>query len=475
MFFLPMGNIHSTNISNELRIAGAISAFLAAVLFIIFFMGLQVSTSLVSSRIPEILGPLPLPKKDISRILLLCLARTFDLPLLVALPLAYVLVGGSPLGGVIAVAAMVTTEVFALALTIGSARFFYSRVATGGGKSHWKTILRSVFMIVWILPSLGSYLVISFAGQIVMLFASFAQAASSSTQFIVLAYPFSFGFLVSSATFFAQTSQTTVVLSAVSSIGYVALAGYSFKHIMRIISRIGGGGIGSTARELVKDTVVKPQRPWLGIIRKDLRIASRSPSYAMLFFLPALQTVVLAISFSSIGEAGLIPTLSILIVVTMITLLLPPTMFSIEGLASTYTRSLPLMRRTLILAKTLLAALIYVVSLISLSIVALYVRMDLAYLLAFGSIHLLSILSASMLELDLLVGKFWREGFALGNLYSRLSTFISILLPAYVLAWIPIVAAFVTYLLAESLVAIVFLGIELSEFAVMSLFVSSKR
>jgi predicted permease len=168
-------------------------------------------------------------------------------------------------------------------------------------------------------------------------------------------------------------------------------------------------------------------------------------------------------------------TLGVLTGISMTTLVLPPTMFSIEGLASSYTRSLPLRKRTLILAKTLLALFIYIISIIALLVIALFLKKDFTMEIVFGALNLFSIASASMLELTILARKFWKEGFALGNLYARLSTFILILVPGYIVAGIPMVAAFVTYLLAENMVLQVFVTAALAEFAVMSLIVYRQK
>jgi hypothetical protein len=470
--FVPlMGRVHPSDPRGELAVAGSISAFLASVLFLIVFMGLQVSTSIVSSKIADVLSPLPLMKKDVSNIIFICFMRIFDLPLIasIAVLLAfYFFVGGSLLGGLISFVAIIVTEVFALALTIGLARFFFSKVAGGGGRSIWKTFLRFASMLVWILPTFAAYIVVSYAQNIVETFAALTLGLSSNLQLLVLIYPFSFGFLVSSATFFHETSYVALGLSITASLAYVALAVYSFRWVASTMRKIGGQGIGSTVRELVKDTLIKPQVPWLGIVRKDLRIASRSPSYASLYLLPALQTTVLAISFSSFSEAGFSVALGILTGVSMMTLLLPPTMFSIEGLASAYIRSLPLKKKTLIFAKTALSTFTYAISLAALFLVALFLGRDFTYILAYGIVHALSVAAASMLELVILANKFWKEGFALGNVYARLSTFILIMLPGLAIAFIPIIVAFATFFLAETLTLPVFLITAFIEFAIMA-------
>jgi hypothetical protein len=348
-------------------------------------------------------------------------------------------------------------------------------VAGGGGKSKWKTLLRFAFMLVWILPSFGIYFVVNFAEQIVQSFASLTQGFSAVLQLLVMIYPFSYGYLVSFATFSYQVDYLTVALSAGACLGYVALAAYCVKWVTRTVGRIGVGGIGTALREVVKDTIVSPQVPWLGTIRKDLRIASRSPSYASLFLLPAIEATVLAMSFSSFSEVGLSSTLGLLTGMSVIVLMLPPTLVSIEGLAASYTRSLPLKKKTLISAKTLLSTLTYAISLIVLFIVALYMRKSYFYILTFGAIHLFSVAAATMLELIILTNKFWKEGFAIGNIYARLTTYILIILPGLAVVMIPIIAALATFLLAQSLTLAVFLGIAVTEFAVAAAYVALEK
>ncbi|MCJ7429705.1 hypothetical protein MUO83_00640, partial [Candidatus Bathyarchaeota archaeon] len=221
--------------------------------------------------------------------------------------------------------------------------------------------------------------------------------------------------------------------------------------------------------------IVSPQVPWLGTIRKDLRIASRSPSYASLFLLPAIEAAVLAMSFSSFSEVGLSSTLGLLTGMSVIVLMLPPTLVSIEGLAASYTRSLPLKKKTLISAKTLLSTLTYAISLVVLFIVALYMGKSYFYILTFGAIHLFSVAAATMLELIILTNKFWKEGFAIGNIYARLTTYILIILPGLAVVMIPIIAALATFLLAQSLTLAVFLGIAVTEFAVAAAYVALEK
>jgi hypothetical protein len=330
-------------------------------------------------------------------------------------------------------------------------------------------------MLVWILPTFGAYFVVNFATEIVQSFANLMQGFSSFSQILVLIYPFSYGFLVSSATFLSAANHATLALSIAASATYAILAFYCLKWVTRTVRKMGIATVARGPREAVKDTLIKPQVPWLGIIRKDLRVASRAPSYASLFLLPVIQTAVLAVSFSSVSELGLSTALGILTGMSMITLLLPPTLSSIEGLASAYMRHLPMRKITLITAKTLLSTLTYMLSLVVLSIVAFSMGKSFSLILTFGVVHGFSVAAAVMLELTILTRKFWKEGFAVGNIYSRITTYILIVIPGYVLAAIPIVSAFVAFLLAETFVLPVFLTVSIAEFALMTIVVALEK
>lgn len=462
----------------SIALVGGISSFLGVVLFLIIVMGLQVATSFVSTKAVEILSPLPLTRRDISMIMFLCFLRVFDLPLAaatVSFIVAYLIAGGTVLGAVLAFGAMIVTEIFALAITVALSRFFYSRVSSGGGRSRLKAVLRIIFMFIWLLPSFGLYLIASFGVNLINSFSSLTEIFGSYSTALALAYPFNFGFLVTFATVPFQASPATLALVGVSSIIYLSLAVYGFRWLVNAIRKIGAGGIVGSAREIVKDTVIKPASAWMGIIRKDLRVASRAPSLASLFLLPVFESLVLAATFASFTNADIATTLGVLTGISAITVLLPPTLFSIEGLASSYTRSMPLTKRALIVAKTTLIMVTYLISMGVLFFVALFFGRDFSYVLVFGLLQTFSVASASMIELKILANKFWKEGGALGNLYARLTVYITIMLPGLVMVSLPMIGAIFTFFARPQLAPFVFAAIAISEFALTALYAFARR
>ena len=467
--FVPSAVNTPLVLSKEMAFVGGVSAFFAGLLFLIAFMGLQVTTSFVSSKVVDVLGSLPLSRNEISKIIFLCLVRIFDLPLIsapVVFLIAYSFVGGSILGALVSVVCILVTEVFALALTIGLAEFFYSRVARGG-RSKGQIVARFVFMLVWILPTFAAYFVMSFSREIVQSFAYFVLSVSSLPQVLALIYPFAYGFLLSGLTFPSAVDGSLLNFSIVASIGCMVVAVCCLRWVVKTVGRIGTGRMLAGRFETAKDTFIRPRSPWVGIVQKDLRVASRAPSYASLFLLPFVQSAILAVSFS-FGGMDLTKTLGILVGVSMIMLLLPPTLLSIEGISSAYVKSLPMKKRSLISGKALLSVGIYLFSLIVLLGVSSFLRQDLSLLAMFGVAHSLSVSAAVMLELLLLANKFWREGFAVGNLYARLSTYISVLIVGLIVVLAPIIAAFIAFIAAPYSVLPVFAALACLEFAIMA-------
>jgi len=477
-FFSTTGAINVPGLSKELTMVGTIATFMALVLFLMSFMGIQVSTSFVSSKVVAVLSPLPLSRRDVSNIVFLCFLRIFDIPLLtaaVAPLIAYYFFGGSLLGGPVLFVGVIVTEIFSVTLCIGLAKFFYSKVTSGGGRSRWQTLMRFIFMIFWVIPSFGAYFAVNFATYLIQLYAAFAQTFSSYLYLLVLLYPFSYGFLASYASFPIGVELSTLGLSIVSCLVYSLLAAYSFRWVKNTIREVGAAGAGARLREVVKDTVVSSQAPWLGIIRKDIRLASRSPSYASLLLLPVIQTAVLAVSFSFISVMGLNALLGFLILISSVVLLLPPNLISLEGLAASYTRSLPVRKKTMILSKTLLTSIMYIASLMVLLVVALFFRGDVASVLTFGITNLFSVAAAATSELILLTNKLWRESPAVGNMYAKLSSYIVIAALGLVVVSAPIIGAFTALFFAPHLVFPVFLVLALAEFALTMVFIGSKK
>lgn len=465
----------TSGIERELASVSSVSTMLSTVLFMIAFMGIQVATSFVSSRIADLLIAFPVSKRDVSKILLMCFIRIFDIPLITAavvIPIAYGILYSSVSGALITLLSVIATEIFALTLAVSLALFFYSKVIGGSGKSKWGTLMRMVYMLVWIVPTFLLYSITSIAPQIVNLTKALTQSAS---YVLALLYPFSFSFLISFATFLKASDPIFLILSLGSSLVYFLLAAYFFKWLVKRVVKIGAGGALTVFREEVRDTFITPRSPWLGILKKDLMIASRSSSYFSILVMPVIQAAILGFSTRLIYAPSEVPTefsllslLFLLVFTSVMVSLLPPTLLAIESTAYSYVGSLPLRRRSLVFAKTILSLASYIVSLFTLLVIILITAPNFASsLILGGGIYIFSVLSSIIFEIMLIVRMSGKTPFS-GNLYPKLSSYILPMIIGTIISIIPAITFFVTivFTLSEILSMVSLIVASILEFAI---------
>jgi predicted permease len=415
------------DINKELTVVASISAILGVVLFMITFMGLQMVTSFVSSKVGDALIVLPISKKDVSKILLICFIRIFDIPLIttaLVIPIAYGILYRSLLGALTTFLSVILTEIFALSLAVFLAISFYSKVVSGGGRSKWGMLIRIFYMLVWIIPMFLMYEATNFAVQITSLMKTLTLSFS---YLLGLLYPFSLGFLVSFTTFFDTSKFEVLVLSFGSSLIYLVLAAYSFKWLIKRTISVGIKSTTALSKEAVADTVINPGPSWLGIIKKDIRMASRSPSYFSILAMPTIQAIIFGLSFN-VDQSVFFSSFWMLLV--------PPILLSIESTAYSYTVCIPIRRKTMILAKTILSLISYLVALFVLLILTFIKEPSLIYnFILFQGICMFSIVASIIIEIILLFRIFGKN--ISGNIYSKFYFYIVPLIISYVIAIAP--------------------------------------
>jgi len=72
------------------------------------------------------------------------------------------------------------------------------------------------------------------------------------------------------------------------------------------------------------------------------------------------------------------------------------------------------------------------------------------------------------------LGKFWKEEFALGNIYARFGEFIKVIIPGFLTVLAPITVALTAYFTAKNLVLTLFSATAFLEFATM-MFIVHRR
>lgn len=468
----------------ELAIVSSVSTTLSIILFMMAFMGLQVTTSFVSSRVSDFLIPLSISRSDVSKIFLICFIRIFDLPLLVAalfIPVSYAFLYGSILGSLVILLSVIVTEVFALTLAVLLALSFYSRVIKGGGRSKWKTFMRILYMAMWTVATFIVYVSMSFVTQMSILVKTISQYFSF---LLSLSYPFSLGFLVSFTTMFRMSDPYVLALSLGSSLVYFALATYSSRWLVRKIVGIGSTNIVVAGGGKVVDTFIKPGPPWLGTVKKDFKIATRSPSYFGLLIMPVIQSAILSFSLVPLLSnldgvpSGTLPPafLFFLGMPIFMTLILPPSLLGTESIAYSYVGSLPLSKKILILAKTIISSIIYLISLLPLiMVILLNAPSFIIFFMAFAGFQILSVVASIIFEL-MFVSKFFGKDISSANLYLKLYLYLVPMIAAFIIAMIPVIVYFIAQFLALSNVLSLICSFSVSslEFVTLSLILIKK-
>ena len=462
-FALRYGREFFPTTLSTLYFDGTIISLVLVVLFsLVWITGLQVALPFVSSQATTALLVLPVTEEDAAWVSFLAFLRLFDAPLLTALiffPMAVGLALSSVLAGAAVLPGVLATEVLALALSLLTAKFFSRSVSGASGGSLRSLAVRWLYLVLWTIPSLVITIFITFSVQIITALGDWELNAPLTLQAVFALFPFPFGLLAAS---FATppvaggpSNTVTIALALV----YFAVVAVSARWILRAPLALSRITTVSNARRLAGTRLIVT-RPSMAILKKDLRIASRTPAYAFLLLLPLLDAFVLGL-FTYLGSpAPILAQRYAFAGVTVAVLLATffgPVFFATEVIGFSLTRTLPLSQRTLILSKTSLIALVY---LMAFGVVAVLVASrvnDFPAFVLFAVIELPAVIAAAFLEIGVLLERAKRTGVPIASLYSGAWWTTLVVVPGLVVSVAPLVLY--TYFTLPYLPALVWMAL----------------
>ncbi|WP_456328453.1 hypothetical protein [Archaeoglobus sp.] len=374
------------------------SIFLMYLLFMFVFFFLQIVTSFVSHSF-DFLYLLPLSQRDISKIRMLTFLRIFDLPLLAVVlvsPLAFGLFV-SPLSALWTFLGVITAELLAVAIVFRLARFFYSKIAysTGG----WKTLLRMFYMIAWSVSAFGFYFIAVFMTELPKI-----HVDLRGWDFV---FPICFGYVMSG-------SLNSLALA--SSLAYLIFAVVLFNRTLPIVNeRV----VITTAR--TTSISIKRTHPILGILKKDLKLISRSPAHSMLLLFPIVEGLIFV-------KDAIYSTSMIMIAIVLVVF----TAYSVER---EYTKILPIDFWTLTAGKTLLLVVVYVTSVVCATVVRSLIGVS------FSPVGFAQI--PSVVSMGVFVALIYDRLGVKRDIYTGMCFLILILIPCLILAYTPLVVGLI--------------------------------
>ncbi len=337
------------------------------------FWGIMQCTAFISSGAAAIGMHLPVSRSDASKLALFGYIRLFDVQIItivVGFPFAYFVATFSPLGSLLCLAATLATVALSITVMLLLAIYFHSKIQSSGG-SRFSTVIRLVFTLFFVVAIMGFSIAFQMLSFILPVIEAFAIALSPFWNWLAFIFPFSFGLIVVQATGIPGTPY--IWFGAASSLLFGVLAILGIRWSGRFLTRIGAGAVVETGPSKIRPVTVKVSRVGVAVMRKDLRIAFRTPGQAIMFFLPLLMMVPFIFQFFE--GTGAIHVMDILILITT-----PATMLSffaifflsVEARGMAFTLTIPLKTETILRAKAQLITcmavvipiVVYVVSLL---------------------------------------------------------------------------------------------------------------
>jgi hypothetical protein len=259
---------------------------------LLFVLNLQNTAAYFSSKSIELLSTLPLSPNDFDSLCTLSFLRIFFAPVLAILilfPVGTLLLFGPLIAGLSFLSCVVTVLISVAALVKASKWFHHKMTSTPHSK--WGAVVRiatSFGLIIGIFAVFGMMNYI----PILIQFVTQIDVGVDSPLFTVLAwvFPIPIGLLAASVVHGMTLPLLTTLSATIATIAYSLLAVYSVRWSGRSLREISFGGISRT--EAPPDKVeFKPTSPLSGIIRKDMRLGSRSMNAIMTFTFPLLMAL----------------------------------------------------------------------------------------------------------------------------------------------------------------------------------------
>ncbi len=417
LFVLPYG----------LYLATGLGAVVVLDMILLWWTGLQVLPSFLASGVVPLLRSLPVAPRLLRRTALLLLVRLFDAPAATCLVLTPLVAGyalRSPLAGLLLVPAVLVGILFAVALALVSGRFFVRHVqgARGGGLRTW---LRWSYLVLWAVPAFAMYGFVAVGPAFLRFVAALAlQGPTGLLDAVFLAFPFSLTALPSLGLGLSTTGAGAALdplVIAAGTLGYTGLAVLVGLWLRAAPLRLTLEAPHAPSRGSGASVRIATTSVARAIVRKDLRVASRTPGFAFLVLLPLLESAALGL-WTFVAGPGSSNVLGLANAAVESAALLAtffgPAFFAIEVMGYSYTRTLPLPGRSVLEGKVGLVLGVY--SIAALLVVALTLPrvFQPGLFLGFVVAELPAVAAAALLEYSVLLERARSKGLPVTSLYA---------------------------------------------------------
>ncbi len=401
-----------------------VSLFMLMAFGFLLFWGIMVSTSFISTGAVSISLTLPLSRSDVNKVTLLGFLRLFDaqiITIMLAFPIAYFIATSSLVGTLVCFTSFLVALALSITCMLLLAIYFHTRIQTSGG-SRLSTLIRIIFTLIWAGAIMGFSISFQLVQYLLPVIQIFAQTLQPYWFYLAFLFPFAFGTVVVQATFIPGTPFFWSGIIGALVFGFLGIIGLRWG--ANFLAQVGGHGIIQTGPTIIRPITVRVSPISIAVIRKDLRIALRTPGQAIMFFLPLLM--MFPMFFSLFFETGAIHVMDILTLISIPSIMLAffsIFFLSVETRGMSYTLSLPLKTRVILRAKSQLITLMSLAIPIIVGVISLFrpLTHPVSYFIAISQIPIVYVSSfIALILFTRVIGKGRLIGFEIGQHVSQL-------------------------------------------------------
>ncbi len=428
--------------------ASVLDGLLVLDLALLWWTGLQALPTLLGAGVQPLIETLPIRESTLRDAALLTTARLFDLPALSVLiftPLAVGYALGSPWAGLAILPGAFAAVLVAIGLALATGKF-YVRHVQGSRGGFSRAALRWAYLVLWTLPAFALFGFVTFSPQFFLgLLSLYEHGPAWALTLLASAFPFPLAALplYLPGQFAPEVSAAPVLASAAIYLVVLAPLALWMWGAPREFARtpaVDAEPAGSSRGFRISGRSVP-----VAILQKDLRIASRTPGFALLILLPLLNSAAIGlwsffgaprgVDVFSVGSAAVASS-------ALLAAFFAPAFFAIEVYGYAFTRSLPISRDALLAGKVAMVAAIYLGSAgLVLGITALAVPTAFAInsFVFFVVAELAAIVAAALVEFGILYWRAERSGLPITGLYAGASWVLLVSIPGLFVAGAPLV------------------------------------
>ena len=352
---------------NSAILISAISLSLLISLGYLILYLFQILPSFTSTEPYSLLSTLPFEPRDFSLVTFLSFVRTFDSQVICAIAVqvgAMALLTHSAVASFLMLISSGINVTFGIAIAIFLSRIFYQNM-TRGGRSIAVSVSRIIFLVTWGIAVMSFGFFFDFLPYLTS-YIDHAVRSNLSTPtgaVFALVHPFSSALVITStvypSVFGSQAISALRVLSYFILVFYLGLGIFLGRKTIGVVSSAARGQGVNIIRKATKEFSIKPRAPLFAYILKDLRMATKSTATAFLFAFPIFEIIIVFLSFSTVSRFSATIIFSSMSIGLFFIMFMSSALLNTEASAIDLTTSLPLRPITIVNAKAVIVALMY--------------------------------------------------------------------------------------------------------------------